>query len=84
VLARAERRDGKPRQRFVAHLGSIAVELIGEVGPRRWFWESVGRKLDALALDQRQMIEAALAAVVARPSPKELAEHDRELAAWRM
>src|SRR5262245_36840020 len=59
ALVTSERRGGKPRQRIVAYLGSIDAEALGYVRRRQAFWESAGRKLDALGLSrsQRQAVE---------------------------
>jgi len=83
VLVRSERRDGKPRQKVVAYLASIAEEDFAKVLPRQHFWARVDTRLGALNLEpgQRQKVEAALLAVVARPTPEEISEDRRQFEA---
>jgi hypothetical protein len=83
VLVRSERRDGKPRQKVVAYLASIAKEHVEEVPYRRDFWDQVDARLNSLELDpvQRQEVEASLVVVVPRPTRKELAAARTDLAA---
>ena len=84
VLVESRRVAGKPRQRFVAHLGTIRVwdTMMGKGdvpiagGGRahhvdaRGFWDSVSRKLDVIerAFD-RDIVEAGIAARVPRLAP---------------
>ncbi len=75
ALVRSERRDGKPRQKVVAYLGSIREEWTGEVWPRKQFWEFADKVLGAAGLDAQTTAkaEAALLSRVARPTPEEVA-----------
>jgi hypothetical protein len=80
VLVRSERRNGRPRQKTLAYLGSIAEDHLADYWPRRWFWESADRGLGALGLDDddRQKVEAALQARVRRPTAEETAAAEAE------
>jgi hypothetical protein len=82
MLVQAERRDGKPRQRVVAYLGTIGTDRLGHPYPRRWFWEKCDARLGSLTLEpaERARIEAAIEGVVPRPSPEEIAAAEQELA----
>jgi hypothetical protein len=82
-LVRSERISGKPRQKVVAYLGAISEEQLGEIGARVGFWRGAMAKLDGLSLDAatRGEIEAELHSRVRRPTPEEVAEADRQLAA---
>ena len=79
-MVECHRVNGRPRQRFVAHLGTIQVweNGMGEVpigtGGRAYpaviigFWHRLSRKLDALqVLHDRGAVEAKVSAVVPRP-----------------
>jgi hypothetical protein len=82
VLVRSERRNGKPRQKIVAYLGTVDNCLKKRVLRRHRFWERVDRRLDELTLDPalRQNVEAGILAVVSRPSPDEVQAAEREYA----
>lgn len=80
VLVDSRRVNGSPRQRFVAHLGTIRVwengkgeVTIGSGGQARQaeitaFWHRVSRKLDTIAEPHdRDAVEAMVAARVPRP-----------------
>src|SRR5262245_22011983 len=61
ILVESVRVGGRPRQRHIAFLGSVAIDG----GDRRRFWYDVTTKLDRLSNrvspDDRQRIEAAIA-----------------------
>jgi hypothetical protein len=78
VLVRSERRGGKPRQKVVAHLGSIDERDIPAAHPRERFWRDVDSKLADLPPQARAKAEATLQAVVPRPTREELQAADRE------
>jgi hypothetical protein len=82
VLVRAERQNGKPRQRTVAYLGSIPEEGIKEFWPRQHFWTAVVPRLASLNLpdEERQKIEAAIASRVPRPTAEEASAANKEAA----
>jgi hypothetical protein len=82
VLVKSERRDGRPRQRTVAYLGSIARDRTGDPWPRFHFWKAVSARLDSLNLDapMRKKIETSLRARVGQPTDEE-AQHLVEAAA---
>jgi hypothetical protein len=80
VLVECRRINGSPRQRFVAHLGTIRVSengmgevAIGTGGKARRadivaFWDQVSRKLDAVEVPyDRDEVEAMVSAKVPRP-----------------
>jgi hypothetical protein len=69
TLVQSERRDGKPRHKLVAYLGSIREERMEEERTKKWFWQAADRALEELALPaaERQRIEEALASRVRRP-----------------
>jgi hypothetical protein len=73
VLVACERQDGKPRQRIVAHLGSISTNRVAYYDYRASFWRKVDERLDALGLDAalRRKLVAAVAARVKRPTRRE-------------
>jgi len=85
VLVQSERVDGKVRQRFVKHLGSIKDWGLTWQGPRLGFWETAEKALDELDLDPatRQRIEAKLAETVKPFTPEDLARIKKEAEAWR-
>ena len=81
VLVECRRVNGTPRQRFLAHLGTIEVWENGRgdiaigTGGRVYgpavmaFWRRVSRKLDTLRVRcDRQAVERMIAAKVPRPS----------------
>ena len=83
VLVESRRVNGSPRQRFVAHLGSIQVWENGRgdvaigTGGRAYraailgFWARVSRELDAIEEPyDRDAVEAKISASVPRPGDK--------------
>jgi hypothetical protein len=79
-LVESRRVNGSPRQRFVAHLGTIRVwengegeVTIGNGGQARQsgiiaFWDRLSRKLDTIAEPyDRAAVEAMVASRVPRP-----------------
>jgi hypothetical protein len=82
VLVRSDRVAGKPRQKVVAYLAGIQVRHVRFVLRRHRFWQAVDRRLESAGLTagQRAKAEAAVAAEVPRPTPKEVATAGRE---WR-
>lgn len=89
-LMRSVRRDGKPRQEVVCYLGSIQNSCIDApqfAATRDRFWRNVDWRLEraGIELDQatRERAWAALAAVVPRLTPDELAEEQRKLSEAR-
>jgi hypothetical protein len=83
VLVESRRVNGSPRQRFIAHLGTIRVweqgrgeVAIGTGGQAWWaeiiaFWDRLSRKLDALEEPpDRDAVEAMVSANVPRPDDK--------------
>lgn len=74
VLVAAERRDGKPRQRIVAYLGSIDDYLAQYPWNRQHFWREVEARLAALHLEPstREHVLDALSVRVPRPTENEL------------
>jgi hypothetical protein len=68
VLVESHRVNGQPRQKFVAHLGSIHERFIGTPLHHRLFWIDVHAKFKRLELDhdQRVAIEQAVERVVPR------------------
>jgi hypothetical protein len=81
VLVESERRQGKPRQKVIAHLGVIAEGRLHHVGYRIEFWSDIESRLDALHLgdEQRHKIEQSITSRVARPTREELEERTRLL-----
>jgi DNA adenine methylase len=81
VLARCERLDGRPRQQFIAHLGTIRQGHEGHHWHRVNFWAKADRNLAALDLDvpTRERIEATLAGVVPRPDQRSQGEAEGTL-----
>ena len=79
LLIQAERRDGKPRQKVVAYLGSIKEERVPSPYIRKWFWRDVDRRLDSLGLEAevRQKVEASLVVRVPRPTEEEIDAADQ-------
>ena len=73
VLVESRRVDGRPRQRFVAHLSTIREDRAGDVRQRTWFWQALDAKLDGLGItgDARARIEGIAASRVAPPTPEE-------------
>jgi len=84
VLVQSERVDGKVRQRFVKHLGSIKDWGLTTQGHRLGFWQTAEKALDSLDLDPatRQRIEAKLAETVEPFTPEDLARIKKEAEAW--
>jgi hypothetical protein len=83
ILVESVRVDGKPRQKHIAFLGSIASDdaIGGTVGKR--FWRDVISKLKRLgnrvAPEDYERIVAAIAAKVGgRPTEAELEQFERE------
>lgn len=65
--------DGKPRQRIVAHLGSIPEHLVDDTITRVFFWELLYRRLARAQLpkEQRQTVIDKLSERVKPPSTEE-------------
>ncbi len=87
VPVECRRVNGRPRQKFVAHLGTLQVwengrgdVAIGTGGracpaPIIAFWDRLSRKLDALKVPHdRDAVEAMISANVPRPDD-EMREH---------
>lgn len=70
-VVEAQRVDGKPRQRVVLHLGSMAEHALSSPLARATFWAQVYDKLADLWVPptQRQAILGQIAARVPRPTP---------------
>ena len=88
VLVRSERVDGRPRQRYVRHLGAIPEQQIGTYGWALDFWHSVDASLTALELlpDERERLAGQVATRVPRPVKDDgpgLAELERVIARGR-
>jgi hypothetical protein len=84
VLVESVRVHGKPRQKHIAFLGSIAAsdDAIGGAAGKR-FWRDVTSKLDRLgnhvSPEERERILASIAAKVGgRPTDAELEQFERE------
>jgi hypothetical protein len=79
VLVESVRIEGKPRQRFVAHLARIA-EGKQEIHDRADFWRAAISGLDKLGINgpARERAEAKLAEKVRRPTDEETAELRRQ------
>ena len=76
--------DGRPRQRVVRYLGAIREgRLVYPLSTDR-FWRDVDAALAEVQLDdeQRDAIEAGLAATVPRPDPAVVEQKRLELNAW--
>lgn len=76
ILVESVRIDGKPRQRIVSYLGCIGSKRLTFFYHQVDFWQSVDKHLGALDLsaETRRSIEAALEAVVKKPTPEAQAE----------
>ncbi len=95
TLVVAERVNGKPRQRFVSHLGRIREAELDKPWARVRFWRDLEtrngyrssvaspdrRRLDLVDAAVRERIEVALAARVPKPTPEEVEAADAELRA---
>ena len=71
-LVEGVRVDGKPRQRFIAYIGSIEEPY--DSSDRVDFWDVTSQVLDHLGNrlgEERQKVEGALAARVPRPTAQE-------------
>jgi hypothetical protein len=74
-LLEGTRFDDGYRQRHLAYLGGITLSGMQLVARRVFFWESVQDRLDQLGItDEREKIEAAIAARVPKPTPEERAQ----------
>jgi hypothetical protein len=87
VLVKSERVDGKPRQRIVRYLAHIGESYLDATAHQQYFWDRVNPQLDDLDVDSttRQSLEAALLAVVGRPTQAQLDQLDldrRRLNSW--
>lgn len=73
VLVESVRVGGKPRQKFVAHLGYIEERLMG-VSHRAWFWRNVTATLGDLSLDgeTRAVVCGKIAEAVPCPADDEV------------
>jgi hypothetical protein len=82
ILVESVRVDGKPRQKHIAFLGSIASNSLGKPGPR--FWYDVTLKLKRLGNrigpeDYERVIASIAAKVGGRPlTEPELEQFERE------
>ena len=57
VLVESHRVKGQPRQKFVAHLGSIRERFMGEAFHHGLFWRDVQASLGRLDLDHDEHVE---------------------------
>jgi hypothetical protein len=87
ILVESVRVDGKPRQKHVAFLGSIASDdsIDGTAGKR--FWRDVTQKLERLgnrvSPEERERILAAIAAKIGgRPTEAELEQFEARVEAF--
>jgi|PlaIllAssembly_1097288.scaffolds.fasta_scaffold588964_2 hypothetical protein len=73
VVVCSQREDGKVRQTFVKHLGSIHKNHVEKMESRINFWSHAKRALDSLRLkpEMRSFLEQQLMARVAKPSEQE-------------
>ena len=73
VVVCSQREDGKVRQTFVKHLGSIHKNHVEKMESRINFWSHAKRALDSLRLkpEMRSFLEQQLMAKVAKPSDQE-------------
>jgi len=74
VLVESQRIDGRPRQRFVAHLGTIREQDVTDPRQRVQFWRGVNIRLDEIGITDgdRDRIAATLANRVVPPTPDEI------------
>jgi hypothetical protein len=82
-LAESVRVEGKPRQRFIAYLASLAEP--NDASDRADFWDVITHELDRLGNrlgDERAKIEAAIAARVPRPTAQERAAYLSRYERW--
>jgi hypothetical protein len=81
VLIRSIRTSAGPRQKHVCYLGSIHEGDEAKLLSRIRFWESVDRKIGAVDISdkERHRILAALDAVVAKPTRKEITKREAKL-----
>lgn len=82
VVVESKRLDGKPRQKIVMYLASIADDVRGHEYSQVEFWLQAMTKLDALSVagEQRARMEAALLRIVPRPTLETTARIEAELA----
>ncbi len=82
VLVESVRVEGKPRQRFVAHLAHIPERIAGMAIHRGLFWRDVNKRLDELQLDgeTRARVTSKLLAVVPLTNEARSAAEKAELA----
>ncbi len=87
VLVESTRVHGRPRQRFVAYLGRIHENLLEHDSHclyRAGFWDTMSVKLDQVNEPfDREKIEASIAKVVPRPTPKQVATDTERVARLR-
>ena len=97
ALVESKRVNGTPRQRFVAHLGTLKVwdNGVGDVvmgsGGKSYqavvvsFWRDVEKRLDALGdvIPDREQIMLKIAEVVPRPDEETRQRIDRMREEWR-
>ena len=87
VLVKSERVNGKPRQKFVAHVGSFNESNAYFYRHSRDayidFWWQIKRRLDVLGLagDMRAKVEQQLAVKVPRPPEEEMRQAEADEAA---
>ncbi len=81
VLVESRRVDGRPKQRYVKHLGVIPERHLESHGWRVGFWKTADAALASLGLPmaEREAVEAQLAARVPRPNADEAREARAEL-----
>ena len=76
IAVESERVGGRPTQRHVAYLGGISESAINTLAGQCRFWLDVTNKLDSLGrrmtAEDRNNVEAAVAARVPRPTDSQL------------
>jgi hypothetical protein len=81
-LVESVRVDGKPRQRFVAHLAHIDTPLMSEALHQGLFWRDVEKRFNELALDEdaRGKVRQKLLETVPLPDAAKAAVESARLA----
>ncbi len=71
VLVESTRINGKPRQRFVAHLATILEPLMDMALHRGLFWKEVNEKLNSLHIDDKTKAKITGKLLITIPLPDE-------------
>lgn len=83
-IAESRRVDGRPRQQFVAYVGTIRADEVHVPSAARGFWTRAAERLEQFTPEAREKFEQSIAAKIPRPPADLSLAHQIEAARGRM